>query len=381
MQKPTLSQAVRTAVRLLFKGRYTLTFDQLEFHQDNIPFQKRINHLLQGVQLLTRTVHRICIPPILQLEPSNLCNLNCLTCVVGAQMMSRPSALMPAEMYRNIIDQVKNFVHLLVFWSWGEPFTNKDAISMIRYAKDQGLLVHTSTNGHFFQKREQARQVVDSGLDSLVVAVDGIDQATYEKYRKGGRLNLVIKSIENLVAERISVGVTHPLITFRFIVMKHNEHQINRVRDFAKQLGVDLVSFRSAVVQRCEVNLEDRLAPNLAEFQQFTYEGSPSAGQRIRQDNVYCHRPYANLTVFSNGDVVSCENDFNATIPFGNVSNQSLNEILSSKQARVFFEKFRENLDHLHFCKDCEIRDMKHQTHNVQTHILNREIYKREKTN
>ncbi|MBW1767598.1 MAG: radical SAM protein, partial [Deltaproteobacteria bacterium] len=192
MKKPLLSETTRMAARLLFQGRITLTFDQLPFRLHNLPFKKRLNFLIQGMQLMARSVHQVGMPPILQIEPSNICNLHCLTCATGAGLMTRPAALMSFDMYRRVIDQVKDHVYLLAFWSWGEPFINKDAFRMIRYAKENGILVHTSTNGHYFNTKEQARKVVDSGLDSLIVAVDGLDQQTYAKYRKGGNLQIVI---------------------------------------------------------------------------------------------------------------------------------------------------------------------------------------------
>jgi radical SAM protein with 4Fe4S-binding SPASM domain len=286
---------------------------------------------------------------------------------------------MPFDLYRKVIDQVKDYVCLLAFWSWGEPFLHKDAIRMIRYAKDKALVVHTSTNGHFFNTRELARQVIESGLDSLMVAVDGLDQPTYEKYRKGGRLNLVLESIENLVSERAAAGVEHPRITFRFIVMRHNEHQVGRVKDFAERLGVDVVTLRSAVVQRGNVNLEETLTPLSGEFQPYHYSGLPATGLRLRQNQFSCRRPYANLTIFSNGDVVPCENDYNDTLPLGNVSAQSLHEIISSTKSRSFFHVFRRDLDQFRFCRACELRDMKYPSANVRTHVLNRKCLKHEK--
>ncbi|MFH1371534.1 MAG: radical SAM protein [Planctomycetota bacterium] len=322
-----------------------------------------------------RLARRFGFPPILQIEPTNMCNLRCLTCATGSKMMKRPGVLMPFETFRSIIDQVKDYVYFLAFWSWGEPFLHKDAFRMIRYARDQGIIVHCSTNGHFFDTRERARQVIESGLDSLIVAVDGLDQQTYVKYRKGGELNRVIKSIENLVAERSSAGVKHPLITFRFIVMKHNEQQLDQVRDFAEGLGVDVLTFRSAVVQRSEVNLEDKLAPSLVKFQQHESEGSPAGENRAKRCRFICNRPYANLTIFSNGDVVSCENDFDSVMPLGNVSDKSLHEIISSERSRSFLEKFHRDLDQMPFCRSCEMRDMKYHTANVDTCILNREFY------
>lgn len=377
MEKPSIGETIRKGARLLLQGRVTLTFDQLEFHQHDIPFLKRLNFLIQGIQLMLRSVHRIGIPPILQIEPSNICNLQCLTCATGAGLVKRPAALMPFDMYQRVIDQIRNYVYLLVFWSWGEPFVNKDSFRMIRYAKEKGLLVHTSTNGHFFNTKEQARKIIDSGLDSLIIAVDGLDQTTYEKYRRGGNLQSVINSIENIVAERATLGVSHPLITLRFIVMKHNEHQINRVMKFAKDLGVDVITFRSAVVRRSEIDLKDRLTPLSPDFQRFTHKGSPSE----KRLNNYCHRPYANLTIFSNGDIVTCENDYNATETLGNIAHQNVLKILSSGTSRNFFRGFRKNLDKFIFCKECENRDMKGHSANVQTIILNKKFYHDKKNN
>ncbi len=381
MEKPSIGKTIRMGARLLFQGRVTLTFDQLEFRPHDTPFLKRLNFLIQGMQLMKRSVHRLGIPPILQIEPSNICNLRCLTCATGAGLVTRPATLMPFDMYQRVIDQVKDYVYLLVFWSWGEPFINKDAFRMIRYAKEKGLLVHTSTNGHYFNTKEQARKIIDSGLDSLIVAVDGLDQPTYEKYRKGGNLQTVINSIENLVAERAFLGVRHPLITLRFIVMKHNEHQVDRVKKFAEGLGVDRLTFRSAVVRRSALDLQDSLAPHSSEFQQSGCNGFPSGVNPAERRKNYCHRPYANLTVFSNGDVVTCENDFNAAFPLGNIADQSIRNILSSGKSRTFLKTFRKNLDRFMFCRECENRYMKGHTANVKTFILNREFCDHEKNN
>ena len=210
---------------------------------------------------------------------------------------------------------------------------------------------------------------------SLVVAVDGLDQVSYEQYRKGGTLELVINSIKNLVDVRNDMGVKHPLIIFRFIVMKHNEHQVSQVKAFAADLGVDVLTFRSAVIQRSDISLESDLTPEATKYQQFDYKDMPSEETRLQRRTNYCHRPYANLMVFSNGDVVSCENDFNASKPLGNITDQSLREILTSETSRSFLKEFRKDLDQFHFCQTCELRDIKHKTANVETIILNRNNY------
>lgn len=381
MKKPSFGKAVLTGARLLFYGRHKLTFDQLEFPLYNLSFRKRMNFVIQGIQLMSRSVRRIGVPPILQLEPTNICNLNCLTCATGSGLMKRAPAMMPFELYQKIINQVKDYVCLLVFWSWGEPFLHKDAARMIRYAKDQGLLVHTSTNGHFFDTKERAAEVIGSGLDSLIFAVDGLDQTTYEKYRRHGDLGRVIKSIENVVAARALAKVNHPVIVLRFIIMKHNEHQVPQVRDFAERLGVDIVTFRSAVVHRDKINFEETIAPDSIEFQQYFYKGSPSKGHRVGRKDSYCHRPYANLTVFSNGEVVPCESDHNATIQIGNLRDSKLHRIISSPEDRSFLRMFRRDLDLIPFCLVCEMRSLKHHTANVKSVVLSKKAEKYETSN
>jgi radical SAM protein with 4Fe4S-binding SPASM domain len=368
------------AARLLLQGKLTLTFDQLPFHFHNVSFRKRFNFLMQGIQLMSRSVHPVGIPPILQIEPSNICNLQCLTCATGAGLVTRSEALMSPDMYRSIIDQVKDYVYLIAFWSWGEPFINKDAFRMISYAKEKGILVHTSTNGHYLNTKEQARKIIDSGLDSLIVAVDGLDQQTYEKYRKNGSLQKVINAIEYLVAERNSSGVSYPRITLRFIVMKHNEHQVDQVKEFAQDLGVDVITFRSAIVRRSKIDFEEKLIPLSADLRNFNNKNNTSDSNGPKRCNNYCHRPYANLTIFSNGEVVTCENDFNATLPLGNVADQSIHEILSSGKAREFYKSFRKELDQFMFCKECEIRYLEGGSANVRTITFNSEVCSHEKT-
>jgi len=86
----------------------------------------------------------------------------------------------------------------------------------------------SSTNGHVFADLEHARQVVASGLDVLVVSVDGITQGSYEQYRGAGNLDTVLGGIRNVVAEKRRRGAGTPIVNLRFIVMKHGEPELPR---------------------------------------------------------------------------------------------------------------------------------------------------------
>ncbi len=54
---------------------------------------------------------------------------------------------------------------------------------MARYAHDRGIKIINSTNAHFFQNRENIDRLIDSRLDVLIIALDGVDPDTYEQYR------------------------------------------------------------------------------------------------------------------------------------------------------------------------------------------------------
>ena len=106
---------------------------------------------------------------MMMVEPSNFCNLKCPLCPSGNGQMTRERGNMGLAEFKRLVDDVGDHLVLLMLWNQGEPFINKDLLAMIRYARDRRIVVMTSTNGHFVRTREQARQVVDSGLTADLI--------------------------------------------------------------------------------------------------------------------------------------------------------------------------------------------------------------------
>ena len=100
------------------------------------------------------------------------------------------------------MDEVGDYLLFLHFWGWGEPFMNSDFFSMIRYAKSKGLKIITSTNGHFFEDDKNIDQLIDSGLDVLIFALDGLDEKTYEQYRAQGDLQKAMRGLKQVCLAR-----------------------------------------------------------------------------------------------------------------------------------------------------------------------------------
>ena len=210
-------------------------------------FVKKANFFVAGLNQYLTPARPLGYPVIAQVEPANYCNLKCPLCLTSTVTKSRNPALLSFEAFQRFIDECGDYLLHLIFWNWGEPFLNPDLFRMIAYAKRKGIIVHTSTNGNVPLDEAQTEALVDSGLDSLVVAVDGATQETYEKYRIGGRLDVVLSNIQKIVRIRSRKGSASPIINMRFVVMRHNESEIPQARILAQKLGVDYFSLKSVI--------------------------------------------------------------------------------------------------------------------------------------
>ena len=85
-------------------------------------------------------------PDRVYIESTNVCNLDCIMCPTGLHIDTRPKGYIDWDFYKEIVDEIAPFAHTVVLHSWGEPLLHKRIIDMIRYAKERGLWVETSTN-------------------------------------------------------------------------------------------------------------------------------------------------------------------------------------------------------------------------------------------
>ena len=206
--------------------------------------KKIVNWILMETSVFLRAKKPWGMPTHAQIEPTNFCDLRCALCPV-TEGLKRASQHMEFATFKKLIDEIGAYLFLIILWDWGEPFLNPKVFEMISYAKKRNIKLVSSTNGHIFAKEGYAEKVVKSGLDSLIFAVDGTSQETYERYRERGDLNTVMKGIKRVVAAKREFRSRTPLINLRFIAMKHNEHEISGLQDFARSLGVDAVSIKT----------------------------------------------------------------------------------------------------------------------------------------
>ena len=157
---------------------------------------------------LTRLLGRPVVwgkPITVSIEPTTACNLRCPECPSGLRAFSRPTGNLKADFFRNTLDSISRELVYLIFYFQGEPYINPDFLEMVSYARKKGVYTITSTNGHFLNDAH-ARRTVESGLDRLIISVDGTTQETYTQYRIGGKLEEVLQGARNVVAWKRKLG-------------------------------------------------------------------------------------------------------------------------------------------------------------------------------
>ncbi|HWB63440.1 MAG TPA: radical SAM protein, partial [Chitinophagales bacterium] len=138
------------------------------------------------------------LPFNISVEPTTNCNLGCPECPSGLKQFTRPTGNMNMTFYQRTIDELEDNLIYLYFYFQGEPYMNPGFLDMVKYAAAKNIYTVTSTNAHFLTERK-ARETVESGLDRILISIDGATQKTYEQYRVGGSLEKVIEGTKNLV--------------------------------------------------------------------------------------------------------------------------------------------------------------------------------------
>jgi MoaA/NifB/PqqE/SkfB family radical SAM enzyme len=178
----------------------------------------------------------------LVVDPSNGCNLACPGCVHSRRakelkLFSWNKGLLPEDRISAFLAAYGPYAIHVNFCNYGEPLTNPETPRFVRRAKNYLMQAMLSTN--FSVGRFDAEAYVESGLDYMLVSIDGATQPTYERYRRNGQLEVVFGNIRKLVEARRRLGRRTPVIAWRYLTFEHNIHEIPLALKTARQLEVD----------------------------------------------------------------------------------------------------------------------------------------------
>ena len=280
------------------------------------------------------------LPPILQLDITDLCNLQCPGCLTGMGYNRDRQGMMPFAAFKSLIDEVGPSTAVAILYNSGEPLLHPRCLEMIRYLTDNNIASIISTNGHFISSREEGEALVSAGLSVMIVSLSGADQNTYERYHRGGRLDRVLAGVRYIKAARERRRKKVPIIIFRFLIMEHNIHEIDAMTRLAKNAGCDWFEFRKVNWRACMIEAPPEPVP----------EGGMIPGRDIDR---HCLWPWLISVVNWDGNAYPCC-FYRLNLPgMGNTNTGGLGTIWKSDAYNRFRTQMRSGHDRPAACRDC----------------------------
>jgi radical SAM protein with 4Fe4S-binding SPASM domain len=289
-------------------------------------------------------------PVSVSFEPTTSCNLRCPECPSGLRSFTRPTGMLENNFFQQTIDQLSADLLYLIFYFQGEPYLNPDFLKMVSYASKRKIYTATSTNGHYLSD-ENARKTVESGLDRLIISIDGTTQDVYQQYRIGGKLNKVIEGTKNIVAWKKKLKSNTPFIFFQFLVVRPNEHQVQDIKQLAKECEVDEVRFKTAQVYDYK-NDPNHLIPFNDKYSRYRKDRNGVTRLKNSLSN-HCWRLWQATVITWDGMVVPCCFDKDAQHKLGDLKGKSFREIWHDKNYTSFRTQILKSRKNIDICSNC----------------------------
>ncbi|MEN8248422.1 MAG: radical SAM/SPASM domain-containing protein [Bacteroidota bacterium] len=288
-------------------------------------------------------------PISLSIEPTTTCNLRCPECPSGLRSFTRPTGIIDYQQYKKLINEQKNSLSYLLLYFQGEPYLHPDFLKLVNYASGKGIYTATSTNAHFLTD-EIAKATIESGLDRLIISIDGTTQDVYEQYRKGGSLNKVLEGTKKIIKWKKKLKSVTPYIIFQFLVVKPNEHQVDEVKHLASRIGVNKVTLKTA--QLYDFENGNPLMPDNPKYSRYRKDKNGTYKLKNRLSN-HCWKMWHSTVVTWDGKVVPCCFDKDATHQLGEIGQSPLSTIWQSTNYNKFRYSLLKNRNEIDICKNC----------------------------
>ncbi|WP_292368032.1 radical SAM protein [Methanoregula sp. UBA64] len=267
------------------------------------------------------------IPPILQLETTTACNLDCPFCL--RKDLCRSDEYLSFDAFCRIIDSTH--CRYVTLHGWGEPLMHPDLPDMIRYAAGHKKSVNFTSNATLLDKK--ADVLLASGLDAIAFSLPDLDRFTPQ----------ISENISRFAGQRNGCGQKTPEICINIALMEDTLSQVDAMLETAKNLGADTVVFErsypwTVAMQKNEGTLFKKIQKSATEHALI-----------IKLPLVHtnpCLLIRYTLFVRWNGDVAPC--CYRADVSLGNILSDSMVRILQNRA------KFMKSQKSDPICRKCK---------------------------
>ncbi|HNE50030.1 MAG: radical SAM/SPASM domain-containing protein [Chitinophagales bacterium] len=288
-------------------------------------------------------------PFSISFEPTTSCNLRCPECPSGLRAFTRPIGMLEPSFFRKTIDELASELIYLTFYFQGEPYLNTKFLEMVAYAKQKKIYTATSTNAHYLTDAV-SQKTIKSGLDRLIISIDGTTQETYQQYRVGGHLDKVIAGAKNIIKWKKELKSKTPHVIFQFLVVQPNEHQIEELKVLAKEIGVDEVILKTAQVY--DYHKGNKLIPTQEKYSRYkkNIDGTYSIKNNLENS---CWKLWHSCVITWDGKVLPCCFDKDAQHQLGDLTTHTFEQIWENDAYKKFRSQLVKGRKEIDICMNC----------------------------
>jgi MoaA/NifB/PqqE/SkfB family radical SAM enzyme len=285
-------------------------------------------------------------PFSISIEPTTQCNLNCPECPTGNNSLTRKMGKMDFELFKIIIDQVYKKTFYLNLFLQGEPFLHPELCIFASYARSKKMFVTISTNGHFLDS-DTCEKIIHSGIQKIIISLDGASKESYNKYRSGGDFEKVKEGIKLLSDTKNKNHSYHPHIVIQMLVHSFNEHEIPEMQTLVKNLGADKLELKSMQIYH-----KPEFLPKLEKHNRYKLDKNNHLVSKNKLHN-NCFRLWSTAVFTFEGDLIACCYDKNATHRFGNMVNSEFKKLWKNKLFNDYRSEVLTHRKNIEICNNC----------------------------
>lgn len=332
-------------------------FRKMVFLRQILTPRKVYNLFLKEIQCLLGHSRLYYFPNKLTIDIGNVCNLKCPLCPTGRGDNTAKKGLMGFEGFKKVIDELGGYLTKLELYNWGEPLLNKDLIPMIRYAKAKNIPVSISTN-LIAMDEKIAEDLISTYIDKVFISCDGASPETYSKYRVGGNFQRVLSNIRLLREAKLNLNNRYTRLILLFHVFRHNEHEIEKIKQLTKSLGIELrinkmrTDMGKEIFERVDESIHrDRdWIPENSEYSAF------HLCKEEKKRQMTCRQLWTTSVINWDGSVLPCCAVYSERYAFGNIFMQPFMNIWNNQSYQLARKEIRGKIEKsptiCHICKE-----------------------------
>lgn len=282
-------------------------------------------------------------PDRLYLELTNNCNFECIMCPNGRGLMQRNKGFMDYELAKRIIDEMGPHVDTAVLHIWGESLLHPNIFDIIKYCQKYNIKTELSTNTSLLTV-DNISKIIDSGLSTIYLCMDGVSKETYEHVRKNGDYVKSLKNIENFIKIKKEKN-SKIFVNLQIIVMQETKDEIET---FKKKWSIEGVN-------RINVKPLDTWGGQINEINDLKLQEGKSKNKKENNGNQRYHCPnlWYHAHIYWDGTLICCDRDFDAKFPLGNVKNGVMKVWNGQKMQELRIKHINKDLGDIPSCGNC----------------------------